>query len=77
MANDGKIVHGRFNRSQVSNGIIKDLIDNPNVEDVICITKFKDGSMDVFGMMMTSDICFGIKILEQEILQALLDIVDE
>lgn len=58
------ILEGRFNDNQAGRGMIKDLIENENVADVIAIVKFKDGSLDVFGEMKIADICYGTKILD-------------
>lgn len=61
-----KILEGRFNDSQAGQGLIKDLIDNKNVSSVLAIVKFKDGSMDVFGDMNITDMCYGVKIIDSE-----------
>lgn len=61
-----KVTEGRFNSSQEGRGPVKDLIENENVEAVVCIAKFKDGSLDVFGSMDLTDLCFGVKIIDAD-----------
>lgn len=61
-----KVLDGRFTDSQVNAGLIKDVLANPNITDVVCICKFKDGSIDVFGDMLVKDLSFGVKIIDSE-----------
>ncbi len=60
------VLDGRFTDSQVNAGLIRDVLENPNITDVVCICKFKDGSMDVFGDMLAKDLSFGVKIIDSE-----------
>ncbi|MFW0776326.1 MAG: hypothetical protein ACN2B6_01220 [Rickettsiales bacterium] len=59
-----KVLDGRFTDEQVNSGLIKDVVENPNIESVMCICKFIDGSMDVYGNMSVSDLSYGLRIIE-------------
>ena len=65
-----KVVKGRFTNSQVQSGLIEDVIENPEIVDVVCICAFKDGSVDVFGDMRLKDLSFGVKIIDAEYINA-------
>ena len=65
MSEHKNVTFARFNRNQRIIGEAIDLEKDDRVEEIISIVKFKDGSIDVFGTMSVSDICFGVKIIEK------------
>lgn len=62
------VTKGRFSPSDIAMGLIKDIVDNDNIEDCVAICRFKDGSIDVYGSMNNRDLAFGVKVIDSEYL---------